>query len=227
VNTATKITELPAWVSCLNLLGYYNNVLIQIVTELLSGSHSYKYFHILLFAVNARQKYWLMKFWNPCYRSENKKSSLLLRLCFYNFQQLNSYNQPLDVSCFIKPLQSCRGSYPTRWIQRFDASAHDYKTRNNVLIQIVTELLSGSHSYKYFHILLFAVNARQKYCLKRLSWELSNTMDTTSCIDALETALDVSAPKIFNTDQGAQFTSLSFTKIFYSFQYSNIFINSN
>jgi hypothetical protein len=25
------------------------------------------------------------------YRSENKKSSLLLRLCFYNFQQLNSY----------------------------------------------------------------------------------------------------------------------------------------
>jgi stringent starvation protein B len=26
-----------------------------------------------------------------CYRSENKKSSLLLRLCFYNFQQLNSY----------------------------------------------------------------------------------------------------------------------------------------
>jgi carbonic anhydrase len=33
-----------------------------------------------------------MKFWNPCYRSENKKSSLLLRLCFYNFQQLNSYH---------------------------------------------------------------------------------------------------------------------------------------
>jgi hypothetical protein len=34
-----------------------------------------------------------MKFWNPCYRSENKKSSLLLRLCFYNFQQLNSYTK--------------------------------------------------------------------------------------------------------------------------------------
>jgi putative transposase len=46
-----------------------------------------------------------------------------------------------------------------------------------------------------------------------LSWELSNTMDTTFCIDTLETALDVSTPKVFNTDQGAQFTSLSFTKI--------------
>jgi putative transposase len=42
-----------------------------------------------------------------------------------------------------------------------------------------------------------------------LSWELSNTMDTTFCIDTLETALDVSTPKVFNTDQGAQFTSLS------------------
>ena len=37
-----------------------------------------------------------MKFWNPCYRSENKKSSLLLRLCFYNFQQLNSYEQFIE-----------------------------------------------------------------------------------------------------------------------------------
>ena len=39
-----------------------------------------------------------------------------------------------------------------------------------------------------------------------LSWELSSTMDTTFCIDALEKALDVSTPEIFNTDQGAQFT---------------------
>jgi transposase InsO family protein len=46
-----------------------------------------------------------------------------------------------------------------------------------------------------------------------LSWELSNTMETTFCIDALEKALDVSTPEIFNTDQGAQFTSLSFTKV--------------
>lgn len=46
-----------------------------------------------------------------------------------------------------------------------------------------------------------------------LSWELSNTMDTTFCIDALEKALGVSTPTVFNTDQGAQFTSLAFTKV--------------
>ena len=45
-----------------------------------------------------------------------------------------------------------------------------------------------------------------------LSWELSNTMDMAFCIDALENALDISTPIIFNTDQGAQFTSLAFTQ---------------
>lgn len=44
-----------------------------------------------------------------------------------------------------------------------------------------------------------------------LSWELSNTMDMTFCLSALETALAQNTPKIFNTDQGSQFTSSLFT----------------
>lgn len=44
-----------------------------------------------------------------------------------------------------------------------------------------------------------------------LSWELSNTMDMTFCMSALENALAQDIPKIFNTDQGSQFTSLVFT----------------
>lgn len=44
-----------------------------------------------------------------------------------------------------------------------------------------------------------------------LSWELSNTQDTLFCLDALETALSQGHPEIFNTDQGSQFTSKSFT----------------
>ena len=46
-----------------------------------------------------------------------------------------------------------------------------------------------------------------------VNWSLSNTMDATFCINALERALDLDTPMIFNTDQGAQFTSTSFTKI--------------
>jgi len=45
-----------------------------------------------------------------------------------------------------------------------------------------------------------------------LSWRLSNTMDTSFCNDALEDALArFGRPDIFNTDQGSQFTSSSFT----------------
>jgi len=45
-----------------------------------------------------------------------------------------------------------------------------------------------------------------------LSWRLSNTMDTRFCIEALEDAMTRHGkPRIFNTDQGAQFTSAAFT----------------
>ena len=49
---------------------------------------------------------------------------------------------------------------------------------------------------------------------KVLSWPLSNTMDTDFCVSALEEALEkYGKPKIFNTDQGSQFTSDAFTGI--------------
>ncbi len=45
-----------------------------------------------------------------------------------------------------------------------------------------------------------------------LSWRLSNTMDSEFCVEALERALSQGLPTIFNTDQGAQFTSRAFTE---------------
>lgn len=44
-----------------------------------------------------------------------------------------------------------------------------------------------------------------------LSWELSNSLDTSFCIKALDEALNQGTPQIFNTDQGVQFTSEEFT----------------
>jgi putative transposase len=45
-----------------------------------------------------------------------------------------------------------------------------------------------------------------------LSWRLSNTMDASFCVAALEEALArFGKPEIFNTDQGSQFTSAAFT----------------
>lgn len=49
---------------------------------------------------------------------------------------------------------------------------------------------------------------------KVLAWRLSNTMDVGFCVMALEEALArFGTPKIFNTDQGSQFSSFAFTAV--------------
>jgi putative transposase len=50
-----------------------------------------------------------------------------------------------------------------------------------------------------------------------LSWRLSNTLDSSFCVDALEEAISTyGCPEIFNTDQGSQFTSELFTGVLQS-----------
>ncbi len=44
-----------------------------------------------------------------------------------------------------------------------------------------------------------------------VSWRLSNSMDASFCVEALDDALNEAVPEIFNTDQGSQFTSTDFT----------------
>ncbi len=50
-----------------------------------------------------------------------------------------------------------------------------------------------------------------------LNWEISNSLDGIFCRQGLEKALSIyGKPKIFNSDQGSQFTSKKFTKILQS-----------
>jgi putative transposase len=44
-----------------------------------------------------------------------------------------------------------------------------------------------------------------------LSWRLSNSLESDFCVDALKEAFEYGKPRIFNTDQGVQFTSHFFT----------------
>jgi putative transposase len=46
-----------------------------------------------------------------------------------------------------------------------------------------------------------------------LAWRLSNLLDASFCIEALEEALRQGRPEIFNTDQGSQFTDADFTGV--------------
>lgn len=59
---------------------------------------------------------------------------------------------------------------------------------------------------------LYLVAIMDWYSRRVLSWRLSNSMDTTFCVEALTEAMDrYGKPRIFNTDQGSQFTSEDFT----------------
>jgi len=59
---------------------------------------------------------------------------------------------------------------------------------------------------------MFLVAVMDWYSRKVLSFKLSNTLDTDFCLEAVEEALRIyGPPDIFNTDQGAQFTSRAFT----------------
>jgi putative transposase len=61
---------------------------------------------------------------------------------------------------------------------------------------------------------LYLVAIVDLFSRKVLSWRISNTMDNTFCIEALNEALDrYGKPEIFNSDQGSQFTSEEFTAI--------------
>jgi putative transposase len=44
-----------------------------------------------------------------------------------------------------------------------------------------------------------------------IAWRLSNTLDSSFCLDMLEEALGQGRPEVFNTDQGVQFTSPAWT----------------
>ena len=62
------------------------------------------------------------------------------------------------------------------------------------------------------HGFLYLVAIIEWYSRYVLSWRLSNTLDTGFCLEALEEALENYGPcEIFNSDQGCQFTSKTFT----------------
>lgn len=77
---------------------------------------------------------------------------------------------------------------------------------NQVWASDITYLkLNGQHVYLVAIIDLFS--------RKVLSWRLSNTLDTSFCVAALEEAIAMyGTPAIFNTDQGSQYTSEAFIR---------------
>jgi putative transposase len=61
---------------------------------------------------------------------------------------------------------------------------------------------------------LYLVAVIDWWSRKVLSWRLSNSLDSRFCVEALDEALvKFGCPAVFNTDQGAQFTSAAFLSV--------------
>ena len=61
------------------------------------------------------------------------------------------------------------------------------------------------------HGFLYLVAVMDWYSRYVLSWRLSNTLEGSFCLEALDEALTRAKPGIFNSDQGSQFTATAFT----------------
>jgi putative transposase len=83
----------------------------------------------------------------------------------------------------------------------------------NVTIERVNQVWSTDITYipmpAGFMYLTAVMDWHSRYVL---SWRLSNTLEMEFCLEALEEALSQGCPEVFNTDQGVQFTTPSFTR---------------
>jgi putative transposase len=81
-----------------------------------------------------------------------------------------------------------------------------------VVIERVNQVWSTDITYirlrRGFAYLAAVLDWHSRYVL---SWALSNSLEGGFCLEVLEAALARGRPEIFNTDQGAQFTSPAFT----------------
>ena len=92
-----------------------------------------------------------------------------------------------------------------------DARVYPYLLRDRVLTH-ADEVWSSDITYvpmrRGFMYLTAVIDWFSRYVL---SWRLSNTLDGRFCLEALDEALAISRPQIFNIDQGSQLTAQEYT----------------
>ena len=109
-------------------------------------------------------------------------------------------------------LMGIEAIYPKRNLSRAHPGhkIYPYLLRNKI-IKEVNQVWGADITYirtRYGWLYLVAImDWVSRYIL---SWELSTTLEVDFCRRALEKALKLGTPEIFNSDQGSQFTSLAF-----------------
>ena len=113
-------------------------------------------------------------------------------------------------------LLGLRTVYPKMNLSRrnLEHKVYPYLLRN-VPIIVPNQVWSADITYiRLREGFVYLVAVIDWYSRKVLSWRVSNTLESTFCVEALEDAITgYGKPDIFNTDQGVQFTSHKFTEL--------------
>ena len=99
---------------------------------------------------------------------------------------------------------------------RLSSAAKDHKVYpyllRNVAVIRPNQVWSTDITYiRMARGFMYLVAIMDWYSRYVISWRLSNSLEVSFCIEALEEALAWQQPEIFNSDQGVQFTSQVFT----------------
>ncbi len=100
---------------------------------------------------------------------------------------------------------------PRTTITATDARVYPYLLRDRELTR-VNEVWSSDITYVPMrHGFMYLTAVIDWYSRYVHSWRLSNTLEGRFCLEALEEALSMGRPEIFNTDLGSQFTAQEYT----------------
>ena len=139
----------------------------------------------------------------PFYGSRRIRAALFKKGFFVGRRKVQSLMKKLGIEA-IYPKPKLSGRNP-------DHRVYPYLLKNNV-INKPNQVWSTDITYiRMKNGWMYLVAIMDWYSRYVLSWELSNTLDLEFCLIALEKALSIGKPDIFNSDQGSQFTSEKFT----------------
>ena len=142
-----------------------------------------------------------------------------LKTPFYGARRLQAYINDQGYSVNIKRirrllrLMGLEAIYPKPNIIKVPPAHKIYPyLLNGLSINDINQVWSSDITYIPMKSgFLYLVAIMDWYSRYVLSWRLSNSLDSTFCVEALDEALELGCPEIFNTDQGTQFTSDSHT----------------
>jgi len=138
---------------------------------------------------------------------------------FYGVPRMTAYLRSLGHHVNHKRVErlmremALEGVAPRRNLSRAKGESHKYPyLLEGLKIQEPDEVWCSDITYiRMRRGYIYLVAVMDWFSRYVLSWQVSNTLDGYFCLSALQRALMKGKPRIFNTDQGSQFTSSAFT----------------